>query len=149
MGISPARGAHGSEERGLEWATFALLQIAVAARSVNVQVIDGPHFRLHDPEGLQDSCRRSAGFGYDGKWAVHPEQLPVINASYTPDQASFDKATALVDLYGLAAADHGLGALAYNGEMVDEASRKVAIRTIKRGLQAGMARTPHGEGPPR
>jgi len=141
MGISSAQGAPRRGETGGDCSTYALVQIAVAARTADLQVIDGPHFKLHDPEGLQDSCRRSAGCGYDGKWAVHPEQLELINSSYTPDQAAFDQASALVDIYERTAGDQRLGALAHHGEMVDEASRKVAVRTIKRGNQAGMARS--------
>jgi citrate lyase subunit beta/citryl-CoA lyase len=141
MGISSAGTTHRLGEAGLDWYEHALFQIAVAARSANLQVIDGPHFKLHDLDGLAESCRRSADCGYDGKWAVHPEQLQLINSSYTPDQATFDQASALADIYQRTIGDDGTGALAHHGEMVDEASRKVAVRTVKRGIQAGMTLT--------
>ena len=111
------------------------------ARAAGLQVIDGPYFKLHDPDGLAESCARSASCGYDGKWAVHPEQLPEINHSYSPDQASFDTASAIVDIYEKALREQA-GAVAYDGEMVDEATRKVAARTVARGVQAGMVRSP-------
>jgi citrate lyase subunit beta/citryl-CoA lyase len=126
---------------GAAWLAYPIFQIAVAARAAGLQVIDGPYFKLHDPDGLAESCARSASCGYDGKWAVHPEQLPEINRSYSPDQASFDTASAIVDIYEKAIREQA-GAVAYDGEMVDEATRKVAARTVARGVQAGMVRSP-------
>jgi citrate lyase subunit beta/citryl-CoA lyase len=142
MGL-PGPGPSGpGRGRARDWLVHALLRMAVAGRTAGLQVIDGPYFQLHDPEGLQDSAEQAAGCGCDGKWAVHPEQLPFINGSFTPDQACYDRADALVHIYEKAAREQGLGALALNGEMVDEATRKVAARTLKRGAQAGMAPTP-------
>ena len=126
---------------GAAWLAYPIFQIAVAARAAGLQVIDGPYFKLHDPEGLAESCARSASCGYDGKWAVHPEQLPEINRSYSPDQASFDTASAIVDIYEKAIREQA-GAVAYDGEMVDEATRKVAARTVARGVQAGIVASP-------
>ena len=77
LGPPPSLGPPnlGPAVTGVDWSAYTLVKIAVAARAADLQVIDGPHFALHDPEGLAESCRRSAGCGYDGKWAVHPEQL--------------------------------------------------------------------------
>jgi citrate lyase subunit beta/citryl-CoA lyase len=131
----------GISSLGTSWLAYPIFQIAVAARAAGLQVIDGPYFKLHDPDGLEESCNRSASCGYDGKWAVHPEQLPAINRSYTPDQSSFDTASAIVEVYEKALREK-TGAVSYEGEMVDEATRKVVARTVARGLQAGMVRTP-------
>ena len=130
-----------------DWFVLALFQIAVVARAAGLQVIDGPHFKLHDPDGLQGSCRRSAALVLPRQWAVHPEQLPLINVSYTPDQTSFDAASELVDLYDKAAGDQKVGAVTYKGEMIDEANRKVALRTVTRGKQAGMVPSVGGGAP--
>ncbi len=146
MGISWPPITAGREGAGAYWSTYALVEVAVAGRAADLQVIDGPYFKLDDPEGLEESCRVSASCGYDGKWAVHPGQLELVNNAYTPGQAAFDQACALVEMYETSVGDRRLGAVAHQGEMVDQAVRRVALRTIKRGSQAGLSRTPSARG---
>ncbi len=141
MGIPWLPVFSGRQDAGVPWSGYALVQIAVAARAADIQVIDGPYFRLHDPDGLKESCRRSAACGYDGKWAVHPEQLELVSEAFTPGQAAFDQACALLEMYATSVEERHVGAVADQGEMVDEAVRLVALRTIKRGSQAGLSRT--------
>ncbi len=110
--------------------------VLVAARSAGLQAIDGPHLDVRDLEGLAVEAGRARALGLDGKWALHPAQIDPINAAFSPAQAEVDRAGAVLD--ALDGAD-GRGAVALDGEMVDEASRKLATQILARGRAAGLA----------
>ncbi|MPZ87703.1 MAG: CoA ester lyase [Nitriliruptorales bacterium] len=116
------------------------LRILTAARSAGLQAIDGPYAHIHDLEGLRESARRTQLVGYDGKWVLHPGQVDVANEIYTPSQADFDRAEAILEAYRKATEVDRTGAVMLGDEMVDEASRKVAEVTALRGRAAGMRR---------
>lgn len=105
---------------------YPLYRVAVAARAHGLQVVDGPYSALDDPEGLARSCERGAALGLDGKWAIHPEQLETINQAFTPTEGQLEAARAL-----LAALGRG-GAQRMGREMVDEASRRLAVAILSR-----------------
>lgn len=113
-------------------------RILVAARTAGLQVLDGPYFAVDDPDGLEAYCQRTRVLGYDGKWAIHPAQIPIINRSYSPSQAQFDRAVAIVDAYRRATTDDRRGAILLDGEMLDEASHKMALKLVTRGRRAGL-----------
>jgi citrate lyase subunit beta/citryl-CoA lyase len=111
--------------------------IVVAARSAGVLAIDGPFLTLGDPDGLNTWAGRIVGLGFDGKWAIHPGQIDRIHSAFTPSDASVNKARAIID--ALAEAERlGLGAVRLDGQMLDEAVRLAALRTLER---AGLAVT--------
>jgi citrate lyase subunit beta/citryl-CoA lyase len=105
--------------------------ILVAARAAGVRAIDGPHLKLEDGDGLLAAARRAADLGYDGKWAIHPSQLPPIAAAFTPSPAEVEHAESVLAALGRAAQDGG-GAVAMDGEMLDEPVRLAALRTLAR-----------------
>jgi citrate lyase subunit beta/citryl-CoA lyase len=76
--------------------------------------------------------------GFDGKWALNPAQVEVINEVFTPSQGEFDRATAIVDAYARATDVDEKGAVLLGDEMIDEASRKMAAVTVERGQAAGL-----------
>jgi citrate lyase subunit beta / citryl-CoA lyase len=139
MGI-PAIGGVGNHRQHSVWLDHALVEIAVAARAAGLQVIDGPYFKLGDLDGLSASCELSAGLGYDGKWAIHPDQLQAINEAYTPAQELFDRAWDLIEAYSATTEDQRAGSTVHEGEMIDEASRSMAAQLVKRGERAGLVR---------
>ena len=79
--------------------------------------------------------------GYDGKWAIHPDQIPVLNEAFTPTQEQFDRALEILDAYEQATGEQRTGAVMFGDEMIDEASRKVATKFRLRGERAGMTRS--------
>ncbi len=113
-----------------------LLQLLVAGRRNGLQVIDGPYLALEDPEGLLSIARRRAALGLDGKWAIHPDQLPLINEAFTPRPEEAEQARGILALLDEAAAAEQRGALRRGGEMIDEASRKLALRVVARAAAA-------------
>jgi citrate lyase subunit beta / citryl-CoA lyase len=102
----------------------ALARVVAAARAAGLQVLDGPHARLGDDLGLVLSARRALEHGYDGKWVIHPSQIEPVNRIFTPSPADVERAKRLLDA--------ARGAARFEGELVDEASRKLAESLLRR-----------------
>lgn len=120
---------------------YPLLRILVAARAAGLQAIDGPYAAITDLDGLCAASASVAALGYDGKWVVHPDQIEPVNAAFAPDQESYDRAELILDAYARATQDDHRGAVMLGSEMIDEASRKLAMVAAARGRAAGLNRT--------
>jgi citrate lyase subunit beta/citryl-CoA lyase len=120
---------------------YAHLRILIAARTAGLQAIDGPYAAIGDVDGLATQSASVASLGYDGKWVVHPDQINTVNAAFAPDQGSYDRAERILDAYAHATANDRRGAVMLDGEMIDEASRKLALVAAARGRAAGLRRT--------
>ncbi len=120
---------------------YVFSKILMAGRANGLQVIDGPYLKIKDSDGLRDYCQRTATLGYDGKWALHPDQVAIINQVYLPTQEQYDRAWAILDAYREATEGDRKGAVMFGDEMIDEASRKMAIKFVSRGERAGMVRS--------
>jgi citrate lyase beta subunit len=103
----------------------------VAARAHGLQAVDGPFAGFRDREGLRASATRSRALGYDGKWAVHPDQIADLNELYGVAEADLERALAVLAACERAA-DEGRGAADLDGEMIDEATRRMAERVVER-----------------
>jgi citrate lyase subunit beta / citryl-CoA lyase len=117
---------------------WVLVTILVAARSAGLQAIDGPYLLIKDLEGYRKAAMQARALGYDGKWALHPGQIDVLNDVFTPSQEEFDKAEAVLEAYKHATEVERTGAVMFGTEMIDEASRKMALQFAERGHAAGM-----------
>ena len=117
---------------------YVLERILIAARDNGLQVIDGPYLLIKDLDGFREMSLRARALGYDGKWALHPGQIDVLNEVFTPTQEEYDKAEALLEAYKHATEVDRRGAVMFGNEMIDEASRKMAIQFAERGRAAGM-----------
>src|SRR6202035_977448 len=119
---------------------YVFSKILMAGRAHGLQVIDGPFLKIRELDGLRDYSTRTRILGYDGKWALHPDQVTVINEVYTPTQEQFDRAGDILEAYRAAttAAGDRRGAVMFGDEMIDEASRKMATKFVARGERAGM-----------
>src|SRR4029078_12990353 len=94
-----------------------------------------PTGRSSDPRRL---CHRARLVGFDGKWVLHPAQVEVANEVFTPTQEQFDAASRLLAAYAHATTVERKGAVMHEGQMIDEASRKIAAEVVGRGEAAGM-----------
>ena len=119
---------------------WVLETILVAARSAGLQAIDGPYLLIKDLDGFREMAMRARALGYDGKWALHPGQVDILNEVFTPTQDEYDKAEAMLDAYKHATEVERRGAVMFGNEMIDEASRKMATQFAERGRAAGMNR---------
>jgi citrate lyase subunit beta / citryl-CoA lyase len=136
-------GAIEPDYPGDQW-HYINARIVNTARAYGLQAIDGPYAQIRDADGFATVARRSRLLGMDGKWALHPDQIPVLNAIYSPSQEQFDLAWAMLDAYRVATDDDRKGAVMFRGEMIDEASRKMAEQVEAAGRAAGMRVTAAG-----
>ena len=118
-----------------------LMRILVAARAHGLQALDGPYLAIHDLDGLQAVARRAAALGYDGKWVLHPTQIDAVNEVFSPSQSAYDHAERILDAYRQATEERLVGAVMLGDEMIDEASRKMALVVAGKGRAAGLQRT--------
>ena len=120
---------------------YVFSKILMAGRANGLQVIDGPYLRIRDVDGLRDFCQRTRTLGYDGKWALNPDQVAVLNDVYSPTQEQFDRAWDILDAYRQATEVDRKGAVMFGEEMIDEASAKMANKFVMRGERAGRIRS--------
>ncbi|TMS54268.1 CoA ester lyase [Mycobacterium sp. DBP42] len=128
-----------------------LMRILIAARSRGINAIDGPYVKVRDVDGFRRVAGRSAALGYDGKWVLHPDQIDAGNEIFSPRQADYDHAELILDAYEWHTSHAGgaRGAVMLGDEMIDEASRKMALVIAGKGRAAGMSRLAEPFRPPR
>ncbi|HTE73397.1 MAG TPA: CoA ester lyase, partial [Actinomycetes bacterium] len=122
---------------------YILMRILMAARTYDLQAIDGPYLQIKDIDGFRRVAGRSAALGFDGKWVLHPGQIDAANEVYSPAQDDYDHAELILDAYEWHTSEAGgmRGAVMLGDEMIDEASRKMASVVAGKGRAAGMSRT--------
>jgi citrate lyase subunit beta/citryl-CoA lyase len=119
---------------------YALMKLLVAGRAFGKQVIDGPYLEIKDLVGLALSSNRSAALGFDGKWVLHPDQIDLVNEIFSPTQEEFEQAELILQAYEYHTSQKGgqLGAVMLGSQMIDEASRKMALVVSAKGRAAGL-----------
>ncbi|GAS90647.1 citrate (pro-3S)-lyase subunit beta [Mycolicibacterium brisbanense] len=128
-----------------------LMRILIAARARGINAIDGPYVKVRDVDGFRRVAGRSAALGYDGKWVLHPDQIVAGNEIFSPRQADYDHAELILEAYDwhTSGAGGARGAVMLGDEMIDEASRKMALVVAGKGRAAGMTRQGARFEPPR
>ena len=109
---------------GDQW-HYPLSRIAVTARAHGLRPIDGPYGDFTDPEGYLQSARRAAVLGYEGKWAIHPSQIPLANEVFTPHDHLIERTHRIIAAMREAALN-GKGAVSLDGRLIDAASIRMA-----------------------
>ncbi len=128
---------------------YILMRILMAARAHGKQAIDGPYLQIRDDEGFRRVAGRSAALGFDGKWVLHPDQIAAANELYSPRQGDYDHAEDILDAYEHSTSEAGgtKGSVMLGDEMIDEASRKMALVVAAKGRAAGMQRSARQQPP--
>jgi citrate lyase subunit beta / citryl-CoA lyase len=117
---------------------YPLMRMLVAAKARGLQAIDGPYAKIHDTDGLKGAAASAAALGYDGKWVLHPAQADIVNDAFTPAPGDYARAVGILDAYEQATSVDRRGAVMLDGEMIDEASRKLALAVVAKGRAAGL-----------
>jgi len=119
---------HGEKEEeiypGHRW-NFEMSRMVMAAKAHGLLAIDAPYGNFKDPRGLQRSAAVACALGYDGKWAIHPDQIDIINQVFSPSKEDVDRAIKVLAAHK-EAQKKGLGAVAVEGRMVDQATVRLA-----------------------
>jgi citrate lyase subunit beta/citryl-CoA lyase len=108
---------------------YVMQRIVVAARAAGLRALDGPVADYGDEEGLRKSCLLARSLGFDGKWCIHPAQIPIVNEVFSPTEAEVQWVKKVVAAYEKANAA-GSGAVSVDGMMVDAASVRMARGTL-------------------
>jgi citrate lyase subunit beta/citryl-CoA lyase len=124
------RDEHDAAYPGDRW--HAVMHTIVAAARVNgLRCMDGPYGAHTDTAGMERACRIARALGFDGKQCIHPSQVPVANAGFTPSDTELARAAGVVRAYEQAQAD-GRGAVAFEGRMIDAANLRMARTIVER-----------------
>ena len=115
---------------------YVMQRTVVAARAAGLRAVDGPMADHRDEKGLRAACRLARALGFDGKWCIHPAQVPVANEVFSPTEGEISWAEKVVGAYESANAA-GSGAVSVDGQMVDAASIRMARRTLDLGGPQG------------
>ncbi len=119
---------------GHRW-DYPLHRILVAARAAGIRAIDGPYADFRDHDGFRRSCLTARALGYDGKWCIHPDQIPIANEVFSADDAEISWAREVLTA-NTEAEREGRGSFALNGQMVDAATLRMARSTLARARRA-------------
>src|SRR5580658_3756654 len=128
-------------ERAVHWGDmwhYAIARMVVAARANGLRPVDGPFGDYSDAEGYRAAARRGAVLGCEGKWAIHPSQVPLGNEVFTPSHAEVTMARRILDAMAEAQRD-GRGAVALDGKLIDLASIRQAEVLVKKAAQIAGA----------
>jgi citrate lyase subunit beta / citryl-CoA lyase len=128
--LAAALGATANKEENGEWTSPYLLarnMCLFAASSAQVAPLDTLYTNFRDSEGLERDCRRARRDGFTGRIAIHPDQIAIINACFSPSAEQIAEAQMIVDAF---AAQPDAGTLGINGKMYDIPHLKAAQKTL-------------------
>jgi citrate lyase subunit beta / citryl-CoA lyase len=123
-----------SEYPGDFW-HYARVQVVTAARVAGIDAIDAPYPAYRDPDGYRRAAVHASLLGFDGKWAIHPDQIAIANEVFAPTPEEVDDARRIVDEYRAAEAG-GVGAIGRDGRLVDAAHMRHAANVLDRAARA-------------
>ena len=129
----------GDGGRDVHWGDlwhYATARMVVAARANGLRPIDGPFGDLGDDAGYVAQANRAAVLGCEGKWAIHPRQIPFANDVFTPSKAEIGQARRILKAMR-EAQKAGKGAVALDGRMIDIASIRQAEALVKQARRIG------------
>lgn len=136
--LAASLGAHSSRDAGSAYrepVALARTLCLCAAASAGVHALDTVYTDFRDPEGLERSALQAAQDGFSGKMAIHPDQVPVINAAFTPETGEIDEARRIVAAFE---AEPGAGVINMDGRMVDRPHLEHARKVLQRAQAAGL-----------
>ena len=128
--LSSALGASTNLDPAGGWAfTYRMARslCLLAARAAGVEPVETLFADFRDADGLQRSCMAAAQEGFTGRIAIHPDQVPVINAAFVPSEAAVAHARRVVAAFD---AEPDAGAVGMDGNMLDMPHLKQARRVL-------------------
>jgi citrate lyase subunit beta / citryl-CoA lyase len=105
---------------------YARIQCLLAAHAMRIEAIDSVYVDFRDAAGLQAACESSRHDGFGGRLAIHPDQVAIINAAYTPSDSERRLAQRIVEAFAA-----GAGTVSLDGKMYDLPHLKAAQRVLR------------------
>lgn len=112
-------------------------RLIIACKSNGIDPIDGPYADIRNPDGYREEARRAMVLGCVGKWAIHPSQVEIAQQVFSPTPAEVARARAIKAAFD-DALSKGLGAVMYEGKMIDIASVRIVNNVVERADRIGM-----------
>ncbi len=140
LGLTSISG-HGEETQdypGHRW-HFELSRLVMAAKAAGLMAIDAPYGAFKDETAITKAAKMARALGFDGKWAIHPNQLEPINTVFSPSSEEIDRAVKVLDAFN-AAQTKGQGAVAVDGRMIDNATVRLAQQVSATAQYLGMTK---------
>ena len=141
FGLVDFAGDIGAKETGAEqffYYNYAKAKTLTAARAAGITAVDGVTLAIRDLEACRRDAQMAARMGFDGKWAVYPPQVEVINEAFSPTAEEIARARHILDAYASADTEQGIGALVIDDEMIDAASLRVEEKRLAIARRAGL-----------
>ena len=141
FGLVDFAGDIGAKEMGAEqffYYNYAKAKTITAARAAGITCVDGVTLAIRDVDACRRDATMAARMGFDGKWAIHPSQISVINDVFTPTADELARAHRLLEAYARADTEQGAGAIVLDDEMVDAASLRVEWKKLAIARKAGI-----------
>jgi len=118
---------------------FARVQVLAAARGAGIDAIDSPYPAYQDLAGYRRSAEQASLLGFDGKWAIHPDQIGVAHEVFSPTEKEIAEAEDSIRAYRSSEAD-GVGAIGRDGKLVDAAHMRLAANVLHKAAVAASER---------
>ena len=141
FGLVDFAGDIGAKELGTEqffYYHYAKAKTITAARAAGITCMDGVTLAIRDLEACRRDAEMAARMGFDGKWAIYPPQVEVINAAFTPTAEEIARARRMIDAYAQADVEQGVGAIVLDDQMVDAALLRVEWKKLAVARKAGL-----------
>jgi citrate lyase subunit beta/citryl-CoA lyase len=141
FGLVDFAGDIGAQELGAEqffYYNYAKAKVVTAARAAGITCVDGVTLAIRDLDACRRDATMAARMGFDGKWAIHPSQVDVINAAFTPTPEQIEHAQRIFAAYEAADRTGGQGAIVVGDEMVDAASLRVEWKRLAIARKTGL-----------
>ncbi len=97
---------------------YARSVVCIAARAADIAALDTPYFGFRDPDGLQRDASTAKKQGFKGKFAIHPAQVDIINATFSPSPREIEHAKRVLAAFE-AAERQGRGSTSLDGKVID------------------------------
>jgi malyl-CoA/(S)-citramalyl-CoA lyase len=140
-GVNPEYGvltdAVNGQSRDFHWNDmwhYAQARMGVACRAYGLRPIDGPFGDFSDRDGYIAAAKRAAILGFEGKWAIHPSQIELANAVFSPSEDEVRKAGRIMEAMKQAKRE-GKGAVSLDGRLIDIASIRLADNLLQKAQQ--------------
>jgi citrate lyase beta subunit len=114
--------------------------IAVIAKGFGCTAIDTPYPDFRNPDGYRAEAIWASRAGFDGKWCIHPSQIPIANEVFSPSRTQFEMARDLIEAYDAFTREGQGAAFVWDGKMIDEATARIARETHEKGRLIGLDR---------
>lgn len=116
---------------------YARMQVLEACRLAGISAQDAVFSDFRDMQGLQEDLKMTRGLGFDGKTVIHPSQIDIVNAAFTPTPKEIRNARRILDALEEGARNH-TGVVVVDGSMVDKPMEIRAKTVLAQAAAAGL-----------